>query len=412
MRRVVVTGIGTVNPIGNNVVDSWNSALKGISGIELITRFDTGSSACKIAGEVKNFDPGTIIEYKELKKMQLFIKYGLVAAVEAVDQSGIVVTEENCQRMGVCLGVGIGGIDHIEEAALLCKERGPKRLSPFYIPSIVCNLAPGHISIRYGFKGSNFSIASACASGTHAIGESFKMIQRGQADVMVTGGTESTISTTSLAGFTNMKALSTRNYDPKAASRPFDKDRDGFVMSEGAGIIVLEELEHAKARKSNILAELCGYGTCSDAFHITKPAPEGETFETCMRLALEDAGVNASDIDYINAHGTSTHFNDLNETLAIKRLFKEEAYKIAISSTKSMTGHLLGAAGGVEGVFAIQSILDSIIPPTINYETPDEGLDLDYTPNEARPRQIKYALSNSFGFGGTNSTIILSRYVD
>ncbi len=407
-KKVVVTGVGAVSPLGLNVQETWEGLLQGESGVDYIKQIDAEKLPVKIAGEVKNFNIEEYFNLKEVKKTQRFIHFAVAGAREAISESGLNCEEEN-HRAGVCLGVGIGGIQNIEHTTLQCSNKGPKRVSPFYVPSIIANLAPGWVSIRHKFTGPNFALMSACASGTHAIGESFKMIQRGQVDVMVTGGADSVISATAMAGFGNMRALSQKDGDPKKVSRPFDKNRDGFVIAEGSGILVLEEMESAKKRGAPILAEIVGYGINSDAFHITKPKDDGRSMEQCMGLALEDAQIGYQQIDAINAHGTSTYFNDLYETQAIKRLFKDHAHKLSVSSTKSMTGHLIGAAGGLEAVISIMSLRNGVVPPTINYETPDPELDLDYTPNVARERQLDYILSNSFGFGGTNGSVIFRK---
>lgn len=408
-RRVVVTGLGTVCPVGNNLNTAWKNLLQGVSGVDFIKSIPTETLSVQIAAEVKGFDPQICLEPKDVKKTSRFIQYALAAAGEAIENSGLNFSELGYSA-GVCLGVGLGGLDVIENTVITCASEGGRRVSPFYIPSIISNLAPAWITIRYGMKGPNFTISSACASGTHAIGESFKMIQRGQVISMVTGGSESCITPTAISGFANMKALA-RCEDglPQIVSRPFDKKRSGFVIGEGAGILVLEEYEHARKRNADIYAEVVGYGNCSDAYHLTKPQENGFSFSKSMELALNDGGVDPQEIDYINAHGTSTPFNDLYETMAIKRVFKEHAKEISINSTKSMTGHLLGGSGGLEAVVTVKSIKESMIHPTINYENPDPELDLDYTPNQARARSIGFALSNSFGFGGTNGTVVFRR---
>ncbi len=402
--------MGAVSPIGNTVKEMFESACDGKSGIGLIDRFDTKGFATRIAGQIKNFDPLEFIDKKELKKMDIFIRYALAASHEAVMDAGLDEEQPDADRIGVFIGAGLGGLATIEKYVEVVQERGPRKITPFFIPMLIINLAPGFVSIRHGFKGPNISSVSACATGTHSIGEAWNTIKRGAADVMLAGGTESTITKLGIGGFNAMKALSTRNDEPERASRPFDKDRDGFVMGEGAGVIVLEALEHAKKRGANIHAEIIGYGLNADAHHITTPTPEGLGAARCMELALEDAKIAPTDVDYINAHGTSTYYNDLYETMAIKTVFKDYAYDVAISSTKSMVGHLLGAAGGVEAIFSIMAIKKGIIPPTINYETKDEGCELDYVPNTAREQEVNIAISNSFGFGGTNGTIIFKKF--
>lgn len=410
MRRVVITGLGIISPLGTGVEKSWNGAVSGKSAIRRISRFDARDFPVRIAGEVADFDPAGVIEKKDLKKMDLFIQYALYAGVKAFEDSGLVVTEENSERVGVYIGSGIGGIPAIENWHGVLKEKGPARITPFFIPMVIINLASGQVSIRLGAKGPNSCTVTACAAGTHSIGEAFRLIQRGEADCMVAGGAESSISPLCIAGFNAMKALSTRNDDPPEASRPFDRDRDGFVVGEGAGILVIEELEGARKRGAKIYAEITGYAMNSDAYHITQPAPGGVGAARCIELALKDAGVSPEDIDYINAHGTSTYYNDLYETMAIKRVFKEHSKRLAVSSTKGMTGHLLGAAGGVEAVLTVLAIKNGIIPPTINHENPDPGCDLDYVPNAAREKKIRVAISNSFGFGGTNAVLVFKRF--
>jgi len=412
MARIVVTGLGAVAPNGIGTQTFWENVVNGVSGIAPITRFDASRHDAQIAGEVKGFDPLQWIEKKEARKMDLFIHFAVAAAQMAYDDSGLKVTDDNRERIGVFVGTGMGGIPALEESHRILMEKGPGRISAFFIPSIITNLASGQISMRFGMKGPNSCVCTACATGNHAIGDSLRIIQRGDADVMLAGGSEAVITPLTIGGFCSMKALSTRNHEPTRASRPFDKDRDGFVMGEGAGIMVLESLEHAKRRGAKIYAEIVGYGMSADAYHITQPAPEGEGAVRSMRLALEDAKVAPSQVDYINAHGTSTPAGDLNETLAIKAVFGEHARSLAVSSTKSMTGHLLGAAGGIESVITVLTIYHGILPPTINYETPDLGCDLDYVPNTARRRDVKYALTNSFGFGGTNATLLFKKFED
>ena len=409
-RRVVVTGLGIVSPLGIGQKENWNAVSNGKSGIGPITRFDPKDVNAKIAGEVKNFNPEDYIEKKEIKKMDTFLHYSLAAGKMAVEDSGLVINDENAERVGVLVGSGLGGLETIEKYHTLMLEKGPKKISPFFIPMLIVNLAPGHLSMHFGCKGPNLSIVTACATGNHSIGEAFKIIQRGDADAMIAGGVESTITPLAVGGFCAMKALSTRNDEPQRASRPFEKDRTGFVMAEGAGMIILEELESAKKRGASIYGEITGFGCNSDAHHITAPSPGGEGAARCMNLALNDAGLNPEDIDYINAHGTSTYMNDLYETQGMKSVFKESAKKLWVSSTKSMTGHLLGAAGGVEAVFSLLTIKNNVVPPTINYETPDPECDLDYVPNTAREKQVDKVMSNSFGFGGTNATLIFQKF--
>jgi 3-oxoacyl-[acyl-carrier-protein] synthase II len=409
-RRVVVTGLGIISPLGTGIEKSWGDLIEGRSGIGDITRFDASEFSVRIAGEVPDFSAADYIERKEIKKMDLFIQYAVAAAKMAVDDAGLAITEENAKRVGVYIGSGIGGLPAIEKWHDVLKEKGPDRVTPFFIPMVIINLASGQASIVLGAKGPNSSAVTACATGNNCIGDAFKIIERGDADVMVAGGTESVISPLCIAGFSAMKALSTRNDDPQGASRPFDRDRDGFVIGEGAGVLILEELEYAKGRGANILAEIVGYGMTADAYHMTSPAPEGEGAARCMEAALRDGGVSPEEVDYINAHGTSTPQGDIAETQAIKGLFREHARNVAMSSTKSMTGHLLGAAGGIEGVFTVLSIDRGIMPPTINYKTPDPECDLDYVPNSAREGKINVAMSNSFGFGGTNATLIFKRF--
>ncbi|BCR04759.1 3-oxoacyl-[acyl-carrier-protein] synthase 2 [Desulfuromonas versatilis] len=409
MRRVVVTGVGVVSALGTGVEKNWTALMKGQSGIDRITRFDASDLPTQIAGEVKDFDPEVYINKKEVKKMDLFIQYAMGAADMAMQDSGLQVTDENAERVGVLVGSGLGGLPTIEKYHQAMMEGGYKKISPFFIPMLIINLAPGQISIRYGAKGPNVSSVSACATGTHSIGDAFRMIQRGDADAMIAGGTESTITPMAVGGFNVMKALSTRNESPGEASRPFEKNRDGFVMAEGAGIVILEEYEMAKKRGAKIYAEVIGYGLTSDAYHLTAPAPEGEGAARCMKMALAGAGLAPSEVDYINAHGTSTPFNDLYETKAIKTVLGEQAGKVMVSSTKSMTGHALGAAGGIEAVYSVLAIDRGEVPPTINYQDVDPECDLDYVPNEARRAQVRAVLSNSFGFGGTNATLLFRK---
>lgn len=409
MRRVVVTGVGAVSPLGVGNAANWDALVSGTSGIGHITRFDASDLPVRIAGEVKGFDPEQYIDKKEVKKMDLFIQYAMAAAHYAMEDSGLKITEENAERTGVLVGAGLGGLPTIEKYHAAMLEGGHKKISPFFIPMLIINLAPGHISIKYGAKGPNLSSVSACATGTHSIGDAYHMIKRGDADAMIAGGTESTVTPLGIGGFAVMKALSTRNDDPTAASRPFEKNRDGFVLAEGAGIVVLEEYEAAKKRGAKMYAEIVGYGLTGDAYHLTAPAPEGEGAARCMKMALNNAGVRPEEVDYINAHGTSTPFNDYYETLAVKSVFGDHAKKVMVSSTKSMTGHLLGAAGGVEAVFTLMAMDKGVIPPTINYLEQDPECDLDYVPNTAREKSITYALSNNFGFGGTNATLLFKK---
>jgi len=409
-RRVVVTGLGLVTPLGTGVDKTWKALCEGRSGVGRITRFDASTFPSQIAAEVKDFDPADFIEKKEIKKMDRFIHFGVAAAKMAVEDAGLRVTRENAESVGVYVGSGMGGLPAIESTYTKLLEGGVKKISPFFIPMTIINLVSGYIALMIGAKGPNSSVVTACATGTHAIGDAFKIIQRGDADVMIAGGTESTISPLGIGGFCAMRALSVRNDEPEKASRPFDAMRDGFVMGEGAGVVVLEELSFAERRGAKIYAEVKGYGMTGDAYHITAPSPEGEGAARCMRISLKDAGLSMEEISYINAHGTSTKFNDENETAAIKSVFGKRAYEIPISSTKSMTGHLLGAAGGVEAIFSILAIEKGIIPPTINYEFPDPECDLDYVPNKARQADVRAVLSNSFGFGGTNACLVFQKY--
>lgn len=410
MRRVAVTGIGIVSPLGTGVDKSWSGAIEGRSGIREITRFDASGYPVKIAGEVPDFEPTDFIGKKDVKKMDLFIQYAVAASQMAHEDSGFTVTDENAERVGVYIGAGIGGLPAIEHWHDVLKEKGPERITPFFIPMVIINLASGQVSIKTGAKGPNSCAVTACSTGTHSIGDAFRLIQSGAADAMFAGGTESTITPLCVAGFNAMKALSTRNDEPKRASRPFDKERDGFVVGEGAGVLFLEELSSAKKRGARIYAEVAGYAMNADAHHMTTPSPDGEGAARCLTLALNDSGVDLDEINYINAHGTSTYYNDLYETMAIKTVFGERAKKIAVSSTKSVTGHLLGAAGGVEAVFTVLAIDRGVIPPTVNYENPDEGCDLDYVPNSARELDVTAAVSNSFGFGGTNGVLVFKKY--
>ncbi|SHI71383.1 3-oxoacyl-[acyl-carrier-protein] synthase II [Malonomonas rubra DSM 5091] len=409
MRRVVVTGIGIVSPLGTGVEKNWAAITSGQSGLGPVTRFDASELPSQIAGEVKDFEATDFIEKKEVKKMDLFIQYGLAAADMAYKDSGLEITDENADRVGVLVGSGLGGLPSMEKYHDVLNERGYKKISPFFIPMLIINLAPGHISMRFGAKGPNVASVTACATGTHSIGDAYHIIARGDADAMFAGGTESTITPLAIGGFNVMKALSTRNDDPQGASRPFEKNRDGFVMAEGAGIVILEEYEAAKARGAKIYCEVGGYGLSGDAYHLTQPAEGGEGAARCMKMALKNAGINPEEVDYINAHGTSTHFNDLYETMAIKTVMGDHAKKVMVSSTKSMTGHGLGAAGGFEAVFLAKVIETGVIPPTINYDEPDPDCDLDYVPNEARQAKCDIAMSNSFGFGGTNATLLFKK---
>jgi len=409
-RRVVVTGIGMISPLGIGNEPTWQGLIEGRSGIDRITKFDASAFACQIAGEVRGFDPEKWIEKKEVKKSDTFIHYAIAAAQMAVDDAGLDMTKEDGDRVGVIIGSGIGGLPLIEEMHQKLMERGPSRISPFFIPGLIVNLAAGHISIRFGAKGPSSAPATACATGAHALGDAFKIIQRDEADVMFGGGSEAVITPLAVGGFAAMRALSTRNDDPQHASRPWDADRDGFVMGEGAGILLLEERERALARGAKIYCELTGYGMSSDAYHITSPAEDGSGMMRVMQRALKDAGLHPQDIQYINAHGTSTPVGDKTETVAIKRVFGDHAYKLAVSSTKSMTGHLLGAAGGLEAAITAIAVKEGVLPPTINYEKPDPECDLDYVPNKARQAGLSHAMSNSFGFGGTNATLIFSKH--
>ncbi|MCW0395737.1 beta-ketoacyl-ACP synthase II [Xanthomonas sacchari] len=408
-RRVVVTGMGLVSPLGNDLASSWEGIVNGRSGIGPITQIDASQFTTKIAGEIKDFDPTKFISSKDARKMDSFIHYGVGASFMALDDSGLEITEANAERIGAILGSGIGGLLGIEEQTIKFHEGGARKISPFYVPSTIINMLPGQVSLIKGLKGPTFSAVSACATSNHSIGTAMRMIQHGDADVMLAGGAERGSSPTSVGGFCSMKAMSTRNDDPAAASRPWDKERDGFVLGDGAGVLVLEEYEHAKARGARIYAELVGFGASSDAFHMTAPSEDGEGAARSMVAAMKDAKLNPDQIDYLNAHGTSTPLGDLAETLAMKRALGDHAYKTMVSSTKSMTGHLLGAAGGAEAIFSVMAIHAGIIPPTINLHEPGEGCDLDYVPNVAREKQIDVAMSNGFGFGGTNGTLVFKR---
>ncbi|MEH7526208.1 beta-ketoacyl-ACP synthase II [Bacillus sp. JJ1503] len=408
-RRVVVTGIGAVTPLGNEVETTWKNILAGVSGVGPLTRVNADEYPVKVAAEVKDFNVENFMEKKDARKMDRFTHYAVAASLMAVKDANLSINEENADRVGVWIGSGIGGMETFENQFETFLNRGYRRVSPFFVPMMIPDMATGQVSITLGAKGFNSCTVTACATGTNSIGDAFKVIQRGDADAMVTGGAEAPITKMSVAGFCANTALST-NPDPKTASRPFDKNRDGFVIGEGAGIVVLEELEHALARGANIYAEIVGYGATGDAYHITAPAPEGEGGARAMKMAINDAGLSPEDIDYINAHGTSTDYNDKFETMAIKAVFGDHAYRLAISSTKSMTGHLLGAAGGIEAIFTVLAMKEGILPPTINYETPDPECDLDYIPNEARKKEIRAAISNSLGFGGHNATIAFKKY--
>ena len=405
-----MTGVGLVIPNGTGVKEVWKNICEGKSGIGPLTRFDCSKFETKIAGEVKGFNPEAYIEKKEIKKMDLFIQYALAAAREAVEDARLEITPENSERVGVIVGTGLGGLPTIERTHQLLMERGPGRISPFFIPMLIANLASGQIAIQFGAKGPNTCLVTACATGAHCIGDAFRAIVYGDADVVIAGGTEANITPLTVGGFNAMKALSIRNDEPAKASRPFEKNRDGFVIAEGAGILIVEEMESALKRGAGILGELVGYGYTGDAYHITAPSPNGEGAVRCMRMAIRDAGLKPEDIDYINAHGTSTPLNDLTETQAIKTVFGDQAKKLPISATKSMTGHLLGAAGSTEAIFTLLTIRDGILPPTINYEVPDPECDLDYVPNVARHQGVTVAMSNVFGFGGTNATLIFKKF--
>ena len=411
-RRVAVTGLGLVSPVGNTVPSTWEALCKGRSGIGPITEFDVSALATRIAGEVKDFDITEFVSPKEARRLDKFMHYGLAAAQEALAEAGLLGDDHGVdkERVGLAVGAGIGGISSIEQNMLIYRDKGPRRISPFYIPGSIVNMISGVLSITYGFKGPNIAVVTACTTSTHNIGLAARMIQYGDADVMVAGGSEFGTTPTAMAGFVAAKAMTTRNDDPEGASRPWDEGRDGFVLANGAGVMVLEEMQHAKARGANIIAELSGFGMSGDAYHMTAPPADGEGAARCMDVALKDAGVNPEEVDYINAHGTSTPLGDRAESDAVKTVFGDHAYKLAVSSTKSMTGHLLGAAGGSEAVFSVLSIRDGVIPPTINLENPSEGCDLDYVPNTARDARVDVALSNSFGFGGTNGTLVFRRF--
>lgn len=409
-KRVVVTGLGVVSPIGIGKDSFFQSLKEGKSGVDLITKFDTEGLSTKIAAEVRDFNPLDFIDKKEAKRMDRYTQFAVAASKMAVEDASLDVNSLDQDRFGVCIGSGIGGLETLESQYNIMIEKGPGRVSPFFIPMMISNIAAGYVSMTFNAKGPNMTVVTACASATNAIGEAYKIIQRNDADIMITGGTEASITPMAIAGFCSMKALSQRNEEPKKASRPFDKDRDGFVMGEGAGILILEDLEYAIKRGARIYAEIVGYGATADAYHITAPAPEGEGAYKAMKRAVADAGIDPKEIDYINAHGTSTELNDKFETMAIKKLMGDYAYEVMVSSTKSMTGHLLGAAGGVEAIACIMAITEGIVPPTINYEVKDENCDLDYVPNHARKAEVNYAMSNSLGFGGHNASILLKKY--
>ncbi len=409
-RRVVITGIGLVSPVGIGTDETWQALREGRSGIARIQSFDPTAFACQIAGEVKGFDPAKYIEKKEIKKMGRFIQFAIAATEFALTSSGFKVTKDDEERVGVYIGSGIGGFDVIEREYQTYLDHGPRRISPFFIPATIANLASGYVSIRTGAKGPNSAVATACTTGAHAIGDSFRLIQHGDADAMICGGAEACITPMGIGGFGAMRALSTRNDAPERACRPWDKDRDGFIVGEGAGVLILEELEWARRRGAHIIAEVVGYGMSSDAHHVSSPPEDGDGAYRVMRNAIRDAKLQPNDIDYVNAHGTSTELGDRAETMAMKHCFGDHAYKMAVSSTKSMTGHLLGGAGGLEAGIIALAIRDQIAPPTTNYETPDPDCDLDYVPNQARPMRIEHALSNSFGFGGTNGALVFKRY--
>lgn len=408
-RRVVVTGLGIISPVGNSVATAWDNIVNGRSGIGPVTRFDASSLPTRIAGEVKGFDVGAYLSTKEARRFDTFVHYGLAAAMDAIKDAGLEENPTNAERIGVCIGSGIGGLPLIEDTMNAVTAGGARKISPFFVPGSIINMVSGVLSINYGFKGPNFAIVSACATGNHSIGEAQRLIEYGDADIMIAGGAESTVSLLGLGGFCSAKALSARNEDPQAASRPWDAGRDGFVLGEGAGVLVLEEYEHAKARGAKIYAEVVGYGMSADAHHITAPAESGEGAARSMRNALRNAKVAVDEVNYVNAHGTSTPLGDIAETMAAKACFGAHVNKLAMSSTKSMTGHLLGAAAGIEAVFSVLALRDQVAPPTINLENPDPACDLDYVPNVARPMPINVAISNSFGFGGTNSTLVFRK---
>jgi len=409
-RRVVVTGLGMVTPLGTGVEKNWEAVCAGKSGLGTISRFDASEYPCRIAGEVKDFDAEDFMDKKQVRRFDVFIHYAVASAKMAMEDAGLKIDSSNENRIGCLTGSGLGGLTTLEHYHRVLLEKGPQKISPFFIPAIIANMVPGQIAIEFGAKGPNTSIVTACAASSHAVGEAFKLIREGVSDAMITGGAESVITPLAVGGFCAMRALSTRNDEPEKASRPFELNRDGFVMGEGSGILILEELTHALDRGVNIYAEVAGYGLSGDAYHISAPAPDGSGAISCMSMAIEDAGLEPENIDYINAHGTSTKLNDEAENRAVKAVFGDHAYKLAMSSTKSMTGHLLGGAGGVESIYSILTINRGMIPPTINYETPDPDCDLDYVPNEAREAKVRAALSNSFGFGGTNASLIFKAY--
>jgi 3-oxoacyl-[acyl-carrier-protein] synthase II len=409
-RRVVVTGVGLVSALGIGTEETWEALLAGRSGIGPITHFDPSAFSVRIAGEVKGFDPLAFIDRKDVKKMDVFIQYAIAAAQFAVQDSGILIGKDNAERVGVYIGSGIGGFTTIEREHKVLLESGPRRISPFFIPAMIINLAAGQVSIRFGAKGPNSATATACSASAHAVGDAMKIIERGDADAMIAGGTEAAVTPMGIGGFAAMRALSTRNEEPERASRPFDKDRDGFVVGEGSGILVLEALETARARGARVYAELVGYGMTSDAYHMTTPSEDADGARRVMARAIADAGIRPENVDYVNAHGTSTEYNDRTETMAIKKVFGDHARKLKVSSTKSMTGHLLGGAGGLEAAITVLALRDQKLPPTINYQTPDPDCDLDYVPNTAWTGRVEYALSNSFGFGGTNAALLFRRY--
>ena len=411
-RRAVITGMGVITPIGNTLDEYCEGLLAGKSGIAQISLFDASQYPSRIAGEVKNFDPVKYMDRKRIPRMDRFAQFAIAAAVQAIEDSGLDISKEDPYRIGVVCGTGIGGLKTLEREVGVLLSKGPSRVSPFFIPMLITNISPGEIAIRYGFKGPNYSVSSACASSSHAIGDALRLIREGKADVIISGGSEAAITPIGLAGFCSLKALSTRNDDPAHASRPFDKERDGFIMSEGAGILVIEELQHARARGARILAELAGYGATDDAYHITAPDPSGEAPADSMKIAIKDAGLNPDDIDYVNAHGTSTQLNDKSETLAIKKVFGEHAHKLAISSTKSMVGHMLGAAGAAEIIASILCMNKGMVHATVNYQVPDPDCDLDYVPNNPRKMEVDTFISNSLGFGGHNATLVVRRYAE
>jgi 3-oxoacyl-[acyl-carrier-protein] synthase II len=411
-KRVVVTGLGCISPVGNDTETLWKNLIAGKSGVDLISTYDTSEHKCKIAAEVKDFDAAALFGSREARRMDRVTQFSLAATFQAVQQSGLIIDDANRDRIGVVIGTGIGGLSTLYEQVQVFNERGPSRVSPFLVPMMIPDSSAGMVAIQLGVRGPNMAVVTACATGTNAVGEAAEIIRRGQADVILAGGSEAAIIPIAMAGLSVMTALSTRNDDPQGASRPFDLHRDGFVMGEGAAILVLESLEHARARNASILAELRGYGSTNDAYHISAPAENGAGAARCLRMALDDAGLDFTEVDYINAHGTSTPLNDKSETAAIKTVFKDQAYRVPISSTKSMTGHLLGASGAVEALVCVKVLEHQILPPTINYQTPDPDCDLDYVPNTARSAPVKHAISNSFGFGGHNATIIMSAITD